>query len=140
MENNKTEVIKNGNVTTVFITKKRKNYYLEPKVFAEEYQKSVDQGEPTIKLIKYFELIARKYNTVLSSIYTNKTDIDACVNYAVTEAWLKWDKYDPERSSNLFSFFTTMLSNDMKHHYNKIWKGRKRNISIEALFANNQEG
>lgn len=108
--------------------------YLKPNNFHEEYNKSIDQGKPSDKLIKMFELIAKRYITVYRQV--NKIDNDACINYAVCEAWLKWDKYNPEFSDNIFSFFTKMIKNDMAQHYNKIKKGKDRNLSIDALLSN----
>lgn len=107
--------------------------YLQPKIFLAEYNKSIEKGEPTDKLINYFEKIAKKFATTFE--YKNKIDFDACINYAVTEAWIKWAKYDTEKSENMFSFFTTMISNDLRIHYKQITKGKKTSISIEALMS-----
>lgn len=114
----------------------KKSQYLPREVLAKSYAESLQQHKPTKELITHFEMIARNFNSVLSSIYTNKCDIEACIFYAVERAWSKWDKYDPERSDNLFSFFTTMIGNDMRQHHNDLWKGKKRNISIDAMFMN----
>jgi hypothetical protein len=108
--------------------------YIPSKLFSEEYNKSLELGKPTDKLIILFSKIAKGFSTTFE--YKNKCDLNACINYAVAEAWQKWDKFNPEVSENLFSFFTTMISNDLKFHYNQITKGKKVNISIDALFSN----
>lgn len=124
-----------GIITEARFNKKvTKKYYLEPDDFHFEYKESMKNGKPTDKLLKMFELIARKYITVYGS--ANKDDIDACINYAAFEAYRKWDKYDSDRSPNIFSFFTMMIKNDMALHYNYLHKGKKVNISIDAIFNN----
>lgn len=111
---------------------KRSNIYLKAEDFQAEYDKSVQLGEPTSKLLNMFEKIAKRFSTTFQ--YYNTQDRDACVNFALTEAWLKWKKYDRERCDNIFAFFTTMISNDMRLHYNNLMKGKDVNISIDALF------
>lgn len=115
--------------------KKKSNIYLTPENFLKEYNLSVDEKKPTDRLIIMFKNIATEFSKVW--IHTNKCDRDACINYGVSEAWRKWDKFDPKVSNNLFSFFTTMISNDMRLHYKKLTKSKDVNISINALFSNN---
>jgi hypothetical protein len=119
------------------ITKKKTNIYVTPKELIEEYNKSLILNEPTNKLILLFQKIAKHFCTQFE--YKNKCDMDACINYAVSEAWQKWNKFNPEKSDNIFSFFTTMLSNDLRIHYKQLTKGKATQISIDALFSNNQE-
>lgn len=111
---------------------KRSNIYLKAEDFQAEYDKSTQLGKPTDKLLLMFEKIAKRFSTTFQ--YYNVVDKDACVNFALTEAWLKWKKYDKERCDNIFAFFTTMISNDMRLHYNNLMKGKDVNISIDALF------
>ena len=112
----------------------KNNYYVEPKDFHNEYNISILKDEPTYKLYEMVEKIASKY----SNIWKNKIDRDACINFATCEALRKWKKYDIKRSENIFAFFTQMISNDMKTHYNKL-KGKKNTVSIEALFTNRRD-
>jgi hypothetical protein len=118
------------------VISKKSNYYLNPKDLMDEYNNSIKKGECSAKLIKYFEIIARHFARVF--YYSSKSDLDACVNYAVAESWRKWQKYNSERTQNIFSFFTTIIKNDMQTHHNYI-KRHSDNISIESLFINNQE-
>ena len=111
---------------------KKSNIYLKAEDFQAEYDLSIQFGKPTDKLIKMFGKIANNLSTSL--YYQNKQDKDACVNFAITEAWLKWKKYDKERCPNIFSFFTTIILNDMRLHYNKLTKGKDINISIDSIF------
>lgn len=116
--------------------KKTPVYYVKPEDFHIEYSLSQEKGEPTRKLLLMFEKIAKGYS---SQFRGNKLDIDACVNYATFEAWKKWDKYDKERSSNIFAFFTQMIKNDLAQHHKKIFHKKELYINIESLFANNRD-
>lgn len=107
--------------------------YVTPKEFQEEYTKSLEKGEPTQKLILFFQKIAKGYAPTLGT--ANKIDTDACINFAVSEAWLKWKKFNSELYSNHFAFFTSMIGNDLKQHYNDLMHGNKNSISIESLFT-----
>lgn len=110
--------------------------YLKSEDFQKEYNISLSEGQPTEKLILMFTKIARNFCTTF--IYVNSCDKSACINFAVSEAWIKWNKYDSKISDNIFSFFTTMISNDLRLHYNQITKGKKVNISIESLFESSE--
>ena len=114
-----------------------KNFYVKPGEFRAEYNKSLEEGKPTHNLILMLEKIAKKYALKPIFIYVNKCDYDACVNFALIRAWEKWDKFNYEISDNIFAYFTKIISNDLKIHYNKLMKGKKNNISIDALFDNN---
>lgn len=114
-----------------------KNYYVNPDDFHKEYESSLLVDKPTDKLLEMFELIASNY----SSKFNNCCDLDknSCINYAVSEAYLKWREYDKTRSNNIFAFFTQMIKNDLTASYNQINKNSYRNISIDSLFTNQDE-
>lgn len=103
----------------------------------EEYEKSLQQDACTDQMLKYFRRIAVEFSTIYRN--QNRTDWNAIVNYAVSEAWIKWRQYDPMRTDNIFSFYTTMIANDMRTHYKLINKGKSINISIESLFEKKQD-
>ena len=111
-----------------------KKHYLTQKDFLEEYNKCLEDGKASSKLTLMFEKIAKNFAKTFDVV--NRCDTLACINYAVAEAWIKWDKFNPEISDNIFSFFTTMISNDMKLHYKTLNKGKNVNISLDALLSN----
>ena len=113
-----------------------KKYYVEPDEFHAEFELCKKLGSPSTKLMIMFEKIARGMSRTFFSI--NKIDTEAGISYAVTESWIKWKKYDINRSENIFAFFTTVISNDLKTYYNKLTKYKNRNVSIDAIFANNK--
>jgi len=113
---------------------KVKKQYVPPKDLKAEYFKSLEADKATDKLILMFQKIAKHYATRFK--YVNKCDESACVSYATSEAWIKWKKYDEEKSSNIFSFYTSMIANDLMFYHKKMTKGNKNQISIESLFSN----
>lgn len=112
------------------------NIYLKPKDFQEEYDKCLLTDECSNKLLSMFEKIAKKYVVTFGG--KNKLDNDACVNYALVEAWKKWKKYDKNRSPNIFSFFTQMIKNDLMQHHNKLYHKKELFVSLDSVFSNNQ--
>lgn len=118
-------------------SKPNSKHYITKEKLLEEYYKSLEQDACTETLLMYFQKIAKRFSNIYRN--QNRTDWNAIINYAVAEAWLKWKTYDPSRTSNIFSFYTTIIANDMRNHYKQINKGKSINISIDALFQNSQE-
>lgn len=116
---------------------KAKKNYIDAKEMQEEYDLSLQLGKPTDKLIGMFKKIATHFYGGFQSL--NRLDDAAIISFAVSEAWKKWRKYDSQRSLNIFSFFTTVIANDLRTHYNKLTKNNHRHISIESLFLNNKD-
>lgn len=112
----------------------QKKEYVNAKKLLEAFNESCVLGKCNDRLLLMFQKIAKHFSTTFR--YVNKCDELACINYAVSEAWQKWTKFDPEKSSNIFSFFTTMISNDLKLYYKKLTKGKGSQISIDSLFSN----
>lgn len=122
---------------------KPKKHYLTAEELQEEYDKSLLFGEPTSKLLEMFEKIARNSYKIFKrekvNSTTNHQDDEAIINYAISEAWRKWRKYDPRVTKNIFSFFTTVILNDCRTHYNKLRQHKNKHISIDAIFQNNNQ-
>ena len=106
--------------------------YLTSEKLTKHYNESKELGRCNNELLQCFQLIAENF------IKTFKADVESmdtrsCISYAVTEAWIKWDKYNPEKSKNIFAFYTEIISNDLKVYYNYLTRPNKRNVSI-SLF------
>lgn len=114
-----------------------KKQYLNPKKFEEEYIKCWKEDKCSNELLLMFQKIG--YHFSLRFCYCNDYDRRSCVNYALTEAWQKWKCFDFERSSNLFAFFTTMIANDLRIHWNSLTKNKSLHISLESLLSNEQK-
>lgn len=113
--------------------------YLTKEQLFEEYNKCLEVGYCTEKMTSYFEKIARRFSTVYKNNFGNTSDWNAIVNFAVAEAWQKWNLFDPNKTDNIFSFYTTMIANDMRTHYRQLNRGKGINISIDVLMAPKKE-
>lgn len=114
----------------------KSNIYLDPKHIQDCFDDSVKKGECTSELLECFQKIAENFITK----YNNANDEDrrACINYAVSEAWQKWDKYDKNRSPNIFAFYTQMISNDLRIHYKMINRHNSMKISLDSLTSDDK--
>ena len=108
--------------------------YLKNAVLKDNYNESIRLGFCTDKLLRNFFILANNIYKTLGR--ETDRDRDACINYAVSEAWQKWNEYVPEKSSNIFAFFTSMIMNDLRIHYNQLNHKNIKHISL-SLFENN---
>lgn len=102
----------------------------------KHFEASLKTGECNNDLLNDFRLISENFMV----LYNLRDDHlkNAVINYAVCEAWRKWKTYNPDRSNNIFSFFTTMISNDLKIHYNYMNHHRKTSISLNLFDETNE--
>lgn len=112
------------------------NYYIDPNEMRKEFDECLKKGVCSRKLMNMFVKIAEGFS--VKFMYLNSVDKRACINFAITEAWRKWNKFDPSRSDNIFALFTTMISNDMRQHYKQITKNYPRSISIESILSSSK--
>lgn len=122
----------------IFFKQHKMAKYLTPEKLNKDYQDSLKDNKCNNELLKDFRLIAENSIRILNNGNESHIDKDACINYAVTEAWIKWKSYDPKKTTNIFSFYTTMILNDMRVHYNYLNRWNGRCISM-TLFENSEE-
>lgn len=117
--------------------KRKSNHYVSAAELRQEYLKSLEQNKCTDKLLMYARRILKRFTTTLE--YVNKCDLDACIEYALGEFFIKWNTFDENKTKNIFSFYTTILVNDLRMHYKQINKGKDICISIDALYSGNSD-
>lgn len=105
--------------------------YINPNKMRKVWDECIAKDECSPELLHYFELIAINFSKVF--YYTNEYDKRATINHALAEAWINWKKFNPERTENIFSFFTTCIANWMRQYYNHLTKNKERHISLDAL-------
>jgi hypothetical protein len=96
-----------------------------------EYRKSIQLNSCTDQLLRYFMLIAQRSSNIFQ--YHDEYDRRVCVNHAVAEAWQKWRSFNIELSNNPFSFYTTMILNDMRNEYRRMYKNKRMYISLSIF-------
>lgn len=110
-----------------------KRFYINPVKMREVWEASKLNGECSLELLTYFQKIAFHFSNVFW--YGDKYEKDSCINFALAAAWQKWDKFDPQRCENIFSFFTTMIANDIRLEWNSMTRNKDRHISLDALMS-----
>lgn len=105
--------------------------YLKESKLLKDWKKSKENNECSRELLDDFFILSKNIYTMIGTCYDQ--DRDACINYAAEKAWEKWKKYDPSKQTNIFAFFTSMISNDIKIHYNKLNNKGKKMISLSAF-------
>lgn len=107
--------------------------YINPIYMRKVWDESVEAGQCSPELLACFEKIAAGFSKCF--YYTNDYDRRATISHAVSEAWINWHKFNPEKTENIFSFFTTCIANWMRQYYNNITKHKDKHISLDALLA-----
>ena len=118
-------------------SKRKEKHYVSPAELRQEYIKSLEQNRCTDKLLMYARRILKRFTTTLE--YVNKCDLDACIEYALGEFFIKWNTFDETKTKNIFSYYTTILVNDLRMHYKLLNKGKDISISIDALYSGNSD-
>lgn len=86
------------------ITKTPRNVYLNNKELLKETIKSKQNGKMTNELAKMLQLLVARFATKGNYVnYTYNEDMQA---YALLMLVKTWEGFDPEKSSNCFSYYT----------------------------------
>lgn len=95
---------------------------------AVHYVKNADLRNEIIKCKKEDKLsddaiimlqkIATKFSRKLNYIY--EEDREDCIAFAVMDCYQYWRGYDPEKSTNAFAYFTTIIKNGFAKGWRKV--------------------
>lgn len=111
-----------------------KKHYVSKQSLQLAWNESYMQGKCSDTLLLMFRKIANHVATIF--VFNSLLDKKAIIEAGVLIAWERWKTYNPEKTDNIFSYFTTIILNGMRGHYKEITKHKAINISIETLFAN----
>jgi hypothetical protein len=109
----------------------RSNHYINNDDIIKEYHISMTINKCSDMLLKQFMLIAQHSSNIFT--YHDEYDRSACINHAVAEAWRKWNTFNIRLTTNAFSFYTTMILNDMRNEYRRMYKNRHNFISLSIF-------
>lgn len=110
-------------------SKKKKVNYLNNKDMLAEVVKSKEQGKMTNKLAHMLQTLAARYGR--KGNYSNYTYNDDMQAYAMYMLVKTWDKFNPEKSSNPFAFFTQCIKHSFIQYLNQ--EKRQRDIRDSML-------
>lgn len=84
----------------------------------EELIKSKSRGELTRRCIQLFEQMVHKLQNGLP--YNDPEDRKDCFQAAMLDVARYWQNYDPEKSPNPFSYFTSTIINGLAKGWKKV--------------------
>lgn len=90
--------------------------YINNSELHDEIMKSKAQDKLTRRAVEMLQLIAE--NSIKRITYENPMDRDDCIAHAMFDVARYWRGYNPEKSNNVFAFYTTMVTRG----YIKGWK------------------
>jgi hypothetical protein len=116
--------------------------YVKPKELYEEICISLERKELTPKAVEMLRLIAVNANQKLK--YADPMDREDCIGFALLDLLKYWDRFNPEKTTNAFAFYTQVAKNGYAKGWHKIrpdkYKGtvsldRKQNSDSEGIYS-----
>lgn len=104
----------------------KNGHYVPNRVLLSEIMKSRELGKPTDDLIMMFTAIATKLSNVW--YYKFPEDKEDCIQRAVLDCILYWDRFDTNKSDNPFSYFTSVCDKGIKKGWNELGYNPKTGI------------
>lgn len=112
--------------------KKPRKYYIDPKEFDAEIQKSFDQDQLTLRVLEMFDLMIKKIQGPFKYEYEPDDRIDVAQG-ALLVILEKWRGFDRTRK-NPFAFYTRVIYNALFASFNELQKTRRDTISLSSIF------
>lgn len=113
--------------------------YVKPKELYEEICISLAQKQLTPKAVDMLKLIAERANQKLK--YTDPMDREDCIGFALLDLLKYWDRFNPEKTTNAFAFYTQIAKNGYAKGWHKIHPGKyKGTISLDRKQNSDSEG
>ena len=119
---------------------RKRNYLNGPDLLAEIIL-SKELDELTPKAVKMLQLLTEKAVTKLH--YRNKMDKDDCIQSAMMDILKYWRGFKPEKSTNAFAYYTTIIYKGAAKGWNKLHPETKKQIekiSLNASFGDGDGG
>lgn len=120
------------NEKPVFTNELPAKNYINNDELMDELRKSKALGKPTQRLTEMFQLLARRVSG--SFIYDSNEDRYDCVLHSFTILMEKWNKFDFEKNTNAFSFYTQVALNGLRAGWNLLNGKKKYTVSIDRIF------
>jgi hypothetical protein len=108
---------------------KKKNY-IDNKAFLSDliaYQ-ALRSEENAEKIVKYFQLLA---SHIQKDLFFNLPDDEEIICDSISDCWIASNKFNPDKSSNPFSYFTRVIQNSFKQAWNR--KHRLLDLNEKAI-------
>lgn len=97
-----------------------KKEYVRNKDLLTEIIKSKERDELTPEAVKMLSMIAE--NVIKKMYYQNPDDRDDCLQGAILDVLMYWRGFDPEKSSNPFAYYSSLIINGIGKTWRKLGK------------------
>lgn len=111
--------------------------YINNKELLSEIIKSKEQNKLTPRSVELLWKIAKESNKRLK--YKEPKDKEDCISSAMLDLLRYWNRFNPEKSTNAFAFFTQIAKNGFTKGWNELHpvkQSKKISISNESGMYN----
>lgn len=92
--------------------------YVKNSLLLKEIIKSKEEGKLTPQAVTYLNKIVKECSRVLK--YKDPLDKEDCQAFAMLDILLYWNRFNPERSSNAFAFYSQIAKNGLAKGWRKL--------------------
>ena len=114
-------------------TSKQGKIYVQNDVLLREVMLSKERDELTPKALKMFDLMIQNISS--KKYYNNPDDKKDCWQSAYLDILMYWRGFDPEKTSNAFAYFTSLIINGLNKGWHKC-AGKLKTSEIVSLDNN----
>lgn len=101
-------------------TKKASREYVKNKDLYAEILKSKEDDKLTDKAVSMLVLICE--NIIRKMVYQDPEDRKDCLQGAIVDCLMYWRSFNPEKSNNPFSYFSSIACNGLAKTWRKLGK------------------
>lgn len=94
-------------------------HYVNAEDLRKEIALSKEKGELTTKAVKMLQAMAEGASKKLK--YKYEEDREDCIAFAMMDIIKYWKGYDPEKSKNVFAYYTQMIKNGFGKGWKKLY-------------------
>ena len=105
--------------------------YINNKDLFKEIMISKEQGQLTPTAVKMLQLLVKKSITVLR--YKDIEDKEDCMAGGMEDLLRYWDRFNPEKSTNAFAYFTQICKRGITKSFKKITHPTKSTTDMISL-------
>jgi DNA-directed RNA polymerase specialized sigma subunit len=92
--------------------------YIQPAELLKEIIESKKNGELSPRALEMLMKMTQEISKMLK--YRQPEDKEDCIAFALEDIIRYWDRFDPEKSTNAFAFYTQMIKNGLAKGWGKL--------------------
>lgn len=115
--------IKTSNIEGIKVDKTGREYVSNPFLLAEII-KSKEKGELTSNALQMLLLMIE--NIQRKRYYKTPEEKEDCASSAIYDVLMYWQNFNPEKSTNPFAFYTSVITNGLAKGWDKLHPENKK--------------